>query len=338
VTTAHGFDAAAFERSLERHIRGARVAQVTKFWRGVSRETWGVELAGGRRLVIRRDLPIGSFTPTSLRFEYEVYRRLAASPVPAAQPLWYEEDPELLVDGREFYVRDHVEGSWEVAHLTDPDPRYDELRIAASKEHMRKLALVHTCDWEALGFGEIMDVPPTAAASAETMIDRLSELLRSVQIEAFPAVTEGIEALRAQAPTDVPRVSLLKGTNGIGEEVWRDGRIVAMSDWELACLGDPASDFAHVQRLKPTVRDRDGNVIWSLEHALEFYEGESRIHVSMENVDYYRRLGALETVIYTHYAAVPLVSGDDLLARRAWVSTEVLFEAVQRMGRSAGIT
>jgi len=337
VTSAHGFDVDAFERSLERNIPGARVAQVTKFWRGVSRETWAIELAGGRRLVIRRDLPIGSFTPTSLRFEYEVYRRLAASPVPTAQPLWYEDDPELLVDGREYYVRDHVEGSWEVAHLTDPDPRYDELRIAASKEHMQKLALVHTCDWEALRFGEIMAVPPTPAASAETMIDRLAELLASFQIEAFPAVTEGLEVLRGEAPTDVPRVSLLKGTNGIGEEVWRDGKIVAMSDWELACLGDPASDFAHVQRLKPTVRDRDGNVVWSLGHALEFYEAESGITVSMESVDYYRRLGALETVIYTHYAALPLVSGDDLLARRAWVSTEVLFEAVRRMARSAGI-
>jgi aminoglycoside phosphotransferase (APT) family kinase protein len=334
---AHGFDAAAFERGLGRHIPGARVAQVTKFWRGVSRETWAIELVGGRRLVIRRDLPIGSFTPTSLRFEYEVYRRLAASPVPTAQPLWYEDDPELLVDGREFYVRDHVEGSWEVAHLTDPDPRYDELRIAASKEHMRKLALVHSCDWEALGFGEIMAVPPSPAAAAETMVDRLAELLRSFQIEAFPAVTEGLEVLRAQAPSDVPRVSLLKGTNGIGEEVWRGREIVAMSDWELACLGDPASDFAHVQRLKPTVRDRHGKVIWSLEHAIEFYEAECGIHVSIENVDYYRRLGALETVIYTHYAALPLVSGDDLLARRAWVSTEVLFEAVQRMARSAGI-
>jgi aminoglycoside phosphotransferase (APT) family kinase protein len=337
MTAAHGFDAGAFELSLERHIPGTQVAGVTKFWRGVSRETWAVELAGGRRLVIRRDLPAASFTPTTLRFEYEVYRRLAGSPVPTARPLWYEDDPELLVDGREFYVRDHVEGTWEVPHLTDPDPRYDELRIAASKEHMRKLALVHSCDWDALGFGEIMAVPPSLASCAETMLDRLQELLASFQIEAFPAVTEGIEALRAQAPSDAPRISLLKGTNGIGEEVWRDGRIVAMSDWELACLGDPASDFAHVQRLKPTVVDADGKVIWSLEHALEFYERECGIAVSVERVDYYRRLNALETVIFTHCAALPLVSGEDLLARRAWVSTEVLFEAVQRMARTAGI-
>jgi aminoglycoside phosphotransferase (APT) family kinase protein len=203
---------------------------------------------------------------------------------------------------------------------------------------MRKLAMVHSCDWEALGFGEIMAVPDSPTACAETMLDRLSELLASFQIEAFPAVTEAVEVLRAQAPSDVPRISLLKGTNGIGEEVWRGGRIVAMSDWELACLGDPASDFAHVQRLKPRIVDSDGKVVWSLEHALEFYEAECGIPVSMERVDYYRRLSALETVIYTHYAALPLVAGEDLLARRAWVSTEVLFEAVQRMARSAGIT
>jgi aminoglycoside phosphotransferase (APT) family kinase protein len=337
MTGAHDFDAVAFEPSLERRLPGARVARATRFPRGVSRETWFVELTDGRRLVVRRDLPAASVTPTSLRFEYEVYRRLAESSVPVARPLWYEDDPELLADGRELYVREHVKGSWEVPHLTDPDPRYDELRIGASKEHMCKLALIHTCDWDALGFSEIMAVPPTPSASAHTMLDRLEALLARLQIEPFPAATEAVEVLRAEAPSDAPRVSLLKGTNGIGEEVWRDGRIVAMSDWELACLGDPASDFAHVQRLTPRVVGADGSVVWSREHALEFYERESGIPVSMERVDYYRRLSALETVIYTHNAALPLIDGRDLHARRAWVSTEVLFEAVQRLARTAGI-
>lgn len=134
MSQAHGFDAAAFERSLERRIPGARVASVTKFWRGVSRETRGVDLADGRRLVIRRDLPAASVTPTSLRFEYEVYRRLADSPVPTAKALWYEDD-----------------------------------------------AIVHSCDCEALGFDEIMTVPLNPAACAETMLDRLGELLASFQ-------------------------------------------------------------------------------------------------------------------------------------------------------------
>ena len=38
-----------------------------------------------------------------------------------------------------------------------------------------------------------------------------------------------------------------KGTNGYGEEIFRDGRLVAMSDWELARIGDPAYDWAQIQ-------------------------------------------------------------------------------------------
>ena len=37
-----------------------------------------------------------------------------------------------------------------------------------------------------------------------------------------------------QLPPGGDRLSLLKGNNGVGEEIWRDGRIVALSDWELA--------------------------------------------------------------------------------------------------------
>lgn len=340
---AHGLDVVAFERSLVRQpdLARAAVSGVTKFPRGVSRETWFVDVsvAGGadRRLVVRRDLPAGSVTPTTLRFEYEVYRRLVASPVPVARPLWYEDDPELLVDGREFYVREHVAGSWEVPGFSDPDPARDGVRIEASREHMRKLALLHSCDWEALGFAEIMDVPPTPAAAATTAIDRLEALLCTFQIEPFPAVTEALEVLRDEAPTDAPTISLLKGTNGIGEEVWRDGRIVAMSDWELASLGDPASDFAHLQRLRPKLFGAGGELIWSLQHAVDYYEQQGGVEIDLRRVDYYRRLGALETVLYTHNAAVPLIAGTDLLARRSWVSTEVLFEAVQRLAKTAGI-
>ena len=342
--SAHDLDTAGLERSL-RHgvpeLADATVASVAKFPRGVSRETWFVTLDvpgdKPRDVVVRRDLPAGSVTPTTLRFEYEVYRRLADGPVPVARTLYYEDDPDFLVDGRELYVREKVDGSWDIPHFSDPDPAFDEVRIEASKELMRRLAALHTADWDALGFGEIMVVPPTPDDSAAVTIDRMEALLATYQVEPLPAVTEGIEALRRTAPTGVPRVSLLKGTNGMGEEVWRDGRIVAMSDWELASLGDPASDFAHVQRLKPRVVDDDGNLIWSLEHAIAYYERKSGIPIDMARVEYYRKLGALETVLYSHYAGIPLVHGTDFLVRRSWVSTEVQFEAVRRLASTAGI-
>ncbi len=316
---------------------GVRIADATKFPRGVSRETWFVDVewdGGAQRLALRRDLPGGANIPTTLRFEFDVYRLLQPSDVPVAEVLWFDEEP---LDGRPYYLRELVEGSWEVPNFMDPDPQYDQLRIECSKEHMRKLALVHTCDWEALGFGEILPVPPSPEAAPLTALDRLEEMLAEFQIEAFPEATEALHVLRETAPTDVPRISLLKGTNGIGEEVWRDGRIVAMSDWELAYLGDPASDFAHIQRLKPKVHDADGRLVWSLEHAIAYYEEISGITVDMERVRYYQRFDAFETLLYTHNAAVPLANGTDLLARRGWASTEVLYFARRKLAETAGI-
>ncbi|HEX9684132.1 MAG TPA: phosphotransferase family protein [Acidimicrobiales bacterium] len=319
--------------------RATEIVELTKYPRGVSRETWFVTVdASGDRLplVFRRDLPGGSVCPATLRFEYEIYRRLQDSAVPVAPVRWYEDDPEWLAGGREFYVRDHIEGTWDIPNVTDPRPEFDDLRIAISKEHLRKLALVHTADWETLGFGEIMIVPPSPEANATTTIDRLLAELAQFQLEPFPLVVDAAGWLRDNAPTRSPRTSLLKGTNGFGEEVFRDGEIVAMSDWELASLGDPTSDFAHVQDFIPDiVRDRE--VRWGLGPALEYYEEVSGLHVTTEAIEYYRAVGFLEMIVFAHNAAVPLVEGTDHLARLAWVSTEVLYWAKNLLAGATGV-
>ena len=76
-----------------------------------------------------------------------MYEQLGHTAVPVARVLWWEDDPAWAA--RPFYVREHVEGSWDISHYRDPDPRYDELRIEVSKEHARNLALVHQVDWRA---------------------------------------------------------------------------------------------------------------------------------------------------------------------------------------------
>lgn len=327
----------------ERLNAGVEVKGLVKFPRGVSRETWfaecAVDRAGAREaesFVFRRDLPGGSVCPATLRFEYEIYSRLARSAVPVAKPLWYEDDEAWLADGRDFYVREHVDGTWEVPHFLDGDESHDELRVEISKEHLRKLALVHTCDWEGLGFGDIMAVPPVPAACATTAVERLVGTLAEFQIEPFPLVIEAVEWLTDHAPTDAPRVSLLKGTNGLGEEIFRGTEIVAMSDWELASLGDPASDFAHVQDFIPEI-SRQGEVIWGLDAALEYYEGISGLHVTRQSIDYYRTVFNLEMIVFAHNAALPLTDGSDHLARLAWVSTEVLHWAKLLLALGTGV-
>ncbi len=318
-----------------------RVRELVKFPRGVSRETWffSAELvrggvAGTESFVLRRDLPGGSICLGDLRSEYEIYRRLNGSGVPVAETLWYEDDPRALDGRREFFVRRHVEGSWEIPHLFDPDPRHDELRVEIGREHVRRLALLHGCDWRALGFGEILDEPPTPDDCAIYRVRALTDEIRKLQVRALPLVTEAAEWLIANRPKPSGRVCLVKGTNGYGEEVFRGREIVAMSDWELCCLGDPAMDFAMAQEFFADVR-HDGELVWSQGHALDYYRSLTDVLIRPETIDYYRRLYGLYRIQYSQAAARQLDARAPL-CRLAWIGVEVLHLGQTALANAVG--
>jgi aminoglycoside phosphotransferase (APT) family kinase protein len=328
-------------RSLDAAVSQVEVVEVRRASRGVSRETW---LVGSRvtrgdttameGFVVRRDHDVGSVDPVPLATEYDVYRRLRASAVPVSAALWYEEDPAWQPDGRPAYVRTQVEGHWHLPFLASTDPADDERRIEACKEHLAKLALVHTADWQSLGFDEVFPVPSGPHDVAANLIDLFLARLDGIQFEPSPVLVEGLDWLRATAPT-APCVTLCKGTNGHGEEVWRDGRIVAMSDWELACLAEPAYDLAQVQEMVPTI-ERDGRQLWGWPDALRHYEAQSGIPVSMERVRYYRRFYALPMFVFTHNAGRQVHLHGNRSARFAWSSTEMQYQAELRFAQVGG--
>ncbi|HKT73070.1 MAG TPA: phosphotransferase family protein [Steroidobacteraceae bacterium] len=303
------------------------VCRLEKFDRGWSRETWFLECrrATGDRpqnLVLRRDLPGGSIDHRPLRKEYEIYRRLALSPVPVARPLWWEDDPAWLENGREFYLREQIEGDWDVPHFMDPHPQYDALRIDTSKEHLRKLAILHRCDWHQLGFEEIMSAPASAATCARDAVTRLYDEWQTFRFDPDPVLTEGKEWLLANGPP-APCISLLKGNNGRGEEVFRNGQIVAMSDWESSSLGDPSSDLARCQDFIPEI-ERGGKRLWGLEQALEYYREVSGVEIRAQSVAYYRILNGVESAITLFHGVLPVIHKTNLLVRQTWLATEMV--------------
>jgi aminoglycoside phosphotransferase (APT) family kinase protein len=242
------------EKDVEAYLQsqlgsGLSIQSMKQTFPGASRETWlvfarnaGVE----EGLVVRIDPPEGSCVPTTMRREFAIYSKLYKTEIPVAEPLWYDESVEFA-GGRPHMIRRLVDGSTSVPGLTGNTAKAAEVRRSTAFEVMEKLALLHRLDWRPLGLGEILDVPADPSSALKDDFETWRGLWNQDRTEADPVLSEALSWLDEQAPTDTPWLMLVKGNNGVGEEIFRDGRIVAMSDWELASLGDGALDLAFSQ-------------------------------------------------------------------------------------------
>lgn len=276
-----GIDPRAIEARFSEQLGAAvELTQCRQTFPGQSQETWlleGTVDGEAQGFVLRVNPPGGGIVPIPLRREWEVYRRLASTSVPVGEPLWYGEG-EDFVGGRPYFVRDLVDGSTEIPGLHEPGPKGEELRRQVAIEHATHLARVHTLDWAAHGFDEILPAPARPEDAIRAEFDTWVTIWEEVRPEPMPSITRALQWYEEQLPTDVPRISLVKGNNGLGEEIWRDGRIVAMSDWELAALTDPASDWAFSQGLLS---------LWDREQTLAAYEEAAGFSISQANLDFW---------------------------------------------------
>ena len=227
-----------------------KINKMKQSFPGLSRETLLVfaETKSGEKqdFAVRLDYPWGGSCPHPMKHEWETYSRLWGSQVPVAEPLWYDEGIEFA-EGRPHMVRRLVDGSMTVPGLADDTEEGRKLRQRIANECAEKLALVHTVDWKALGFDTFMTVPddPVDALRAELRIWRKRWDER--RIGPFPVVEEALCWLEEMLPRETPRLSLTKGNNGLGEEIFQGEKIVAMSDWELSTLSDGVIDLAFSQ-------------------------------------------------------------------------------------------
>ena len=295
------------ERAFAAHLEGpVEVRQHRQTFPGQSQETWLVDAAVGDAepagYVLRINPPGGGIVPMPLRREWEVYVRLAPTVVPVGRPLWFDERPDLF-DGRPHFVREMVPGSTEVPGLHDDGPAAADRRRRVAFEHAEHLARLHTLDWTAHGFGEVLDVPADPAAAIRLEFDTWRAIWDDVRPEPFPMVTLALEWLHDHLPDRAPRISLLKGNNGLGEEIWLDERIVALSDWELASLGDPAQDWAFSQGLLN---------LWDREEVLAHYEAAAGFALNRENLDFWTVWTVFKALCCTTAGLRGFLDGRDL--------------------------
>lgn len=215
---------------------------------GHSRVTWVLDTVERGGLVLRVDHPGGPLVPIPLAVEYAVYDKLWGTAIPVAEPLFYAEGA-AFAEGRAHMVRRRVAGSPQVPGLTGRPSDDPGLRRAVCYEMAEKLATVHALDWAALGLGEVLFVPSSPATALREEVERWRGLWMKSRSGVFPMLLEATYWLAENIPDVKTRLCLTKGNNGVGEEIWQDGRIVALSDWELASVGDPSLDWAFSQGL-----------------------------------------------------------------------------------------
>lgn len=315
----------------------ASQVKVVKFERsfpGFSRETWFITAEvtrEGRCQTIRYVLctkPIsGGLRWMPLAHEAEVLKRLEGTGVPIARVLWHETDPQWLLNDREFFIREWVDGILIPPGLHDPDKKYNALRERVVKELMEKIALVHSLDWEALGFGEFIDVPKNPQHAAIEYIDWAIDHMKEVPIKPLPEVTEALLWLRHNPPPPPSRICLRKENLGIGEEVWRDDKIVAMCDWESASIGDPALDLFWAMVTT--------GHLWDKDKALAYYEEYSGYRIERASLEYYENLRAIRGFTALHGGLYSFITGAD---KRIQLASLGVFNTTRRnsIARAAG--
>lgn len=238
-------DAARIETFLRAHPRGGaalRVVTAKLLPGGRSKQTILVSIEGAKDLpndlVIRQDWA-AAVTGTSVAMEFEVLSRLHAAGVRVPQPLMLESGKDAL--DAPFIVVSKLAGQVE-GNLFDPP---------ASKQPVRELA-------EQLGRTHGIRVEDFIGLPGITERSYSLEQLRG-DLAKFRAVIEKLTSPLPQIvrfgldwlDQTVTRVRgprcLVHGDVGFHNNLCEGERLVAVLDWEMAHLGNPALDLGYLK-------------------------------------------------------------------------------------------
>ena len=215
----------------EQFGRDVEVTACRRVATGHSRAMVRVETNSGAFMVRMEQ---GGVFGTSGVEEYGVMAALGRAGYPVATVRGAEESGRVL--GRPFFLMDWID--------VPPPPGGDERAMDedAAASFIEALARLHSLDTTLLT-GAFGDLPSTPSEAVHLQIDRWAALYRRSVGETVPLLEEGAAWLHHFAPP-LERLSIVHGDAGPGNVLFRDGRTLAVTDWEFSHLGDPAEDWS----------------------------------------------------------------------------------------------
>jgi aminoglycoside phosphotransferase (APT) family kinase protein len=220
----------------------ARVHAVDPLTDGLSNVTCRISLTNSPvdSAVLRVQPKEGIFEPYDVMREAAVLRCLSSTPVPVPAVLATDSDPSFF--GAPCLLMEWVDAP----HM--PAPEVDPAGFAADlPPFAQALVGVHAVDWRAAGLG-FLGVPHSPSIAFAQEVDVVQHRMQAFGCDEDPLLVSALHILRASTPSG-GRLALCQGDPNPFNYLFRDGKVVAVIDWEQAHIGDPRSDVAQLVAL-----------------------------------------------------------------------------------------
>ena len=278
-----------------------------------------VESAGGpTRYYVRgsRGSDFGYARFYSLSREVRILELLRSEGIEVPRVVAASSDPEAA-------ILEHVEGENDFTRVESA-----EERDALARHFAEVMARWHAIP--ARKFQEIgLRVP-------ETPLDYVVQDLEVWEAGHFPLLKRPIPLvsfvcgwLRRNPPRPPERPVLVQGDTGPGQFIFERGRVRAVIDWELAILGDPMRDLAHI-------RTRD---VWyptgNLPRWFEYYSEFSGTPLDPRKIRHYSLIAMFTTALALGPVVQHLEPRDDhaeWLAQDVWSKKATLEALLELLG------
>lgn len=248
-----------------------------------------------------------------IRQQYRTMKLLAEhTDVPVARVHWAEEDPEVL--GQPFFVMQRVHGQ-----VPPDNPPYTAVGFVAElppverrrlhESGLEAMTRVHRVDWRRIGFDHL-DRPHYGAPGTQQLRGYFGHYLEwALDGAPHPVAEPAWQWLEAHWPDDDASLDLTWGDARPGNIMFRDQRVVAVFDWEMAALCNAESDLGwwlYMQRFHTEgmgVPLPEG--LLDREEIVAFWE--AHVGRPARHVDFYEVLGGF------HFVLIMIMLGRNML-------------------------
>ena len=271
---------------------------------GHSNLTYKFTDSAGEAYVLRRP-PLGHVLESAhdMGREHRIISALADTDVPVPKTYGLCEDSD--VNGAPFFLMKFVEGT--VPHEPEVSATIPEAERASAGEHIIDvLATLHLIDPDDVGLGTLARKEGYIARQ----LKRWTAQWKATKTHEIPEMEESERLLHEDMPEQIG-AGIVHGDYRIGNMMIRDGRMVALLDWELCTLGDPLADLGYLLNnwVLPGEDGAAGSPVGvggfpDRDHICEAYE--RRTGRDLSRINYYRafshwRLGAITQGVYKRY-------------------------------------